>query len=73
VGVVLHTGCSKCGMSLTITAEWCNCHLSESEKLRSNLQMCESCFERYLKKYSKEAIRDRKINSLLKKDWWRIF
>ena len=58
-------------MSLIITAEWCNDYLSENEKLRSNLQMCDSCFEKYLKKYSKEAIRDKKITLLLKK-WWQI-
>jgi hypothetical protein len=59
--IVLDGGCDKCGK------------LMQSKSFDPNtgeiniMMICNDCYNRH---YSPEAIRDKKLNKVLKKKWW---
>lgn len=60
-------GCHKCGLLTQVNFDpQANYNTGEFD-LDPKL-ICPSCYEKY---YSKEAIREQKLNQLLYKPWWK--
>ena len=62
----MHGGCQKCGRAATVS----NIELSNIEHCETEKLICSNCYETY---YSPKAIRDQKINKVLKKSLLQRF
>ena len=62
--IVITGGCDRCGKLMQSKAFDPNTLFIDT-KYRV---ICDDCYNRY---YSPEAIRDKKLNKVLKKKWWK--
>lgn len=65
--ITIDGGCDKCGLPAQVSFD-VNDMKSALKGGEMPKLICTSCYEKY---YSKEAIREQKLNQLLYKPWWK--